>query len=90
MKSVAEKMGIKTGMRAIVVHPPEHIDRTIGLSKVDLATRLSGYFDYVHFFAKNQADLRKNFPRLKNHLKSTGMLWISWTTGNRPFTASRD
>jgi hypothetical protein len=27
---------------------------------------------------KNQADFHKQFPTLKEHLKNTGMLWVSW------------
>lgn len=78
MKIVAEKMGIKPGMRAILVHAPEGIDQTIKMSDVDLAIKLTKDFDYIHLFAMNQTELRENFPSLKSHLRPTGMLWVSW------------
>jgi hypothetical protein len=34
--------------------------------------------EFIHFFAKNKAELNHDFPRLKNFLMKTGSLWISW------------
>jgi hypothetical protein len=48
------------------------------LSQLNVAARLSGKFDYIHFFTKTQEDFNKQFPRLKSHLKPTGALWVSW------------
>ena len=81
MKSVAEKMGIREDMRAYMLHAPKKIGETLDIPDVKLSTRLTGTFDYIHFFAKNQSDMRKNFPRLRKHLKETGSLWLSWRKG---------
>lgn len=83
MRTVAEKMGIKDGVKSYMLHAPEGISKTITLPSVELSTRLAGSFDYIHFFAKNQADLRKNFSKLRNHLKEKGMLWVSWLKGKK-------
>jgi len=29
-------------------------------------------------FVRRQAELRKDFPRLRDRLESNGMLWIAW------------
>jgi hypothetical protein len=78
MKTVAEKMGIKPGMRAILVQAPEGVAQTIRLPGLDLAPTMAEDFDYIHFFARSRADLREHFPGLKSHLRPTGMLWVSW------------
>ena len=73
-----KKMGIKEGARAILVNAPAEALEAIDPSHLDLAARLAGKFDYIHFFTKSQADFDKQFPRLKTHLKPAGMLWVSW------------
>jgi hypothetical protein len=76
--SASKKMGIKEGVRAFLVSAPKEAVKTIDLSQLNVAARLSGKFDYIHFFTKTQEDFNKQFPRLKSHLKPTGMLWVSW------------
>ena len=39
---------------------------------------LRGQFDYIHVFTITQAEMDDVFPKLKRHLKPTGMLWVSW------------
>ena len=75
---ISKKMGIKEGARAYFVNAPEEGMETLDPSRLELATRLTGKFDYIHFFTKSQAEFNKRFPRLKTHLKPGGMLWVSW------------
>ena len=75
---VAKKMGIKEGMRAFLVNVPKDALETIDLADQEIAATLTGNFDYIHFFTKNQAEFEDRFPKLKAHLKPTGMLWVSW------------
>ena len=77
-KSVAEKMGIKKDSRAILVNAPAEAVAAIDLPNLDIASRLTGYFDYIHLFAGSESELRKKFPKLKSHLKPEGKLWVSW------------
>lgn len=77
-KSAAEKMGVKEGSRAIFIDPPEDIRAMLELPDLDIASRLTGYFDYIHLFTKTQKDLDKRFPTLRKHLNPGGMLWVSW------------
>lgn len=83
MKIVSEKMGIKENTRGIFINAPESAINAIDPPELELASRLNGEFDYIHFFAKSLAALQKKFPSLKNHLKPTGMLWISWPKGGQ-------
>lgn len=74
----SKKMGIKEGSRAFLVNAPEEAVKAIDPSHLDVAVKLTGKFDYIHFFTKSQEEFNKQFPKLKAHLKPTGMLWVSW------------
>ncbi|WP_233206035.1 hypothetical protein [Cryobacterium sp. N19] len=45
---------------------------------MDVSEDLDGEFDYIHFFSVTQVEMHGTFPRLKLHLKPSGMLWLSW------------
>lgn len=47
---------------------------------------LAGEFDYLHVFVTTQAELNRDFPSLRDHLKPSGMLWVSWPKGRRDGT----
>jgi hypothetical protein len=74
----SKKLGIKEGARAILVNAPAEAVEAINPSYLELASKLTGKFDYIHLFTKSQEDFNKRFPRLKAHLKTGGMLWVSW------------
>jgi hypothetical protein len=76
--ALAKKLGAKEGMRAIFVNAPPEVIQAIGSAGLEVASNLSGDFDYIHFFAKSESELEHDFPRLRDHLKPAGMLWISW------------
>jgi hypothetical protein len=76
--AVSKKMGIKEKSRAFLVDAPKEALEAIALPHLDLATKLTGDFDYIHFFVKTQDEFNDTFPRLKKHLKPTGTLWVSW------------
>jgi hypothetical protein len=75
---VSKKMGIKEGARAFLMNAPAQAVEAIDLPHLELAKRLAGNFDYIHLFVKSQEEFNDIFPRLKAHLKPTGMLWVSW------------
>jgi hypothetical protein len=76
--AVSKKMGIKDGSRAFMVNAPEEAVNAIDPPDLELAKRLTGDFDYIHLFTKSQEEFNEIFPRLKSHLKPTGMIWVSW------------
>ncbi|MGH8914686.1 MAG: hypothetical protein ACRDZM_09255 [Acidimicrobiia bacterium] len=82
-KTVAQKMGIKPASRAHIVNAPAPAAAAIHLPDLDLADTLVGEFDYLHLFVTTQDDMRHGFPKLKEHLRHGGMLWVSWPKGGR-------
>lgn len=48
------------------------------MPSLDVASKLTGYFDHIHLFAGSESELKKKFPKLKAHLKPEGQLWVSW------------
>jgi len=82
-KSLSEKIGIKPHVRAIFIKAPEEVIKSIDPPEANISSSLRGSFDYIHFFANSQVELQKKFPTLKDHLKPTGMLWISWPKGGK-------
>ena len=78
LKTVSQKMGVKEGMRAFILNPPQSALDAISLPNLDFDTVLKGEFDYIHFFSKAQAEMDDLLPKLKTNLKPTGMLWLSW------------
>jgi hypothetical protein len=78
IKTVSEKMGIKNGIKAILVDAPVEAVSSINFPDIVLTDELTSDFDYIHLFVKEQSVLKVKFPLLKLHLKSNGMLWVSW------------
>jgi hypothetical protein len=82
-RSVAAKMGIEAGTRALLVNAPESAVAAMALPELEIAQRLVGSFAFLHLFVTSQEELDAAFPKLKKHLKPTGMLWVSWPKGRR-------
>lgn len=85
-KSVAQKMGIKSGIRAFLPNAPSSALDAISLPDLEIDTVLDGNFDYIHLFTTTQTEMNELFPQLKAHLQSTGMLWVSWPKGRQQGT----
>lgn len=77
-RSVAGKMGVRSGCRAHFVSAPALVLQGMELPELDISGDLSGGFDYIHLFSITQAGMTEDFPRLKRHLNAGGMLWVSW------------
>ena len=83
MRTVAQKMGIKEHTKAHFVQAPQEAIEAIELPDIDVVKKLSGEFDYIHLFVKTQNEQASLFPKLKEHLDSHGMLWVSWPKGGQ-------
>jgi len=74
-----KKLGIKPGDHAWFCGAPsgyeEALQKTGGF---EVARKLSKDLDFLHFFTASRTTLNREAPRLRNSLKSDGMLWISW------------
>ena len=86
MKSASEKMGVKEKSRAFIQNGPVEVIIEMKLPEIDLSKMLTGEFDYIHLFVKHQSEYEDIFPKLKAHLKISGMLWVSWPKGGKQGT----
>lgn len=77
-KKIHEKIGGKQDMRAIFIKAPVNVIELIDSPRLEVKTRLSGKFDYIHLFVKNEEEFHNQFPKLKSFLDQKGMLWVSW------------
>ena len=77
-RTVAQKMGLREGMRAYFFNAPVSALEAIRFPELKVNQTLRGEFDYIHLFTTSQPEMDSVFPRLVRHLKKTGMLWVSW------------
>lgn len=73
-----KKLGIKGGARFQLVNAPPGFDRTLGELPGDAKASSRGTLDFAMLFVRRQAELRKDFARLRDRLESNGMLWVAW------------
>jgi hypothetical protein len=75
-----KKLGIKAGFKVVILNaPPNYFDLLGELpSPLFLSETLTSDCNLIHFFTARQASLTAQFPRLKQALWPSGMLWISW------------
>jgi hypothetical protein len=81
MRTVAEKMGVKAGTRAVLVGAPEDAVAAMKLPDLDRAKAMRGMFAYIHLFVRSEREMERGFPKAKGHLVKGGMLWVSWPKG---------
>jgi len=81
--SLAKKMKLKSGQRAAVVNAPDGYLKALSPlpSRVEVAEKLQGKFDWVQVFVKNKAELDKLIPKVVRALKPDGLLWLSFPKG---------
>lgn len=79
-KPLVDKLGIKSGANVAIIKAPPNYDELIGEWPVGVSvTRtLEGEHDFIHYFVRNTSTLAAVFSNLKQQLRKTGMLWISW------------
>jgi hypothetical protein len=80
---VLTKLGVKQGMRSLLIDAPPEVVEALGLPNDALTDNLAGLFNYIHVFATSQEKLDTAFPQLKRQLRPDGMLWVSWPKGRR-------
>jgi hypothetical protein len=77
---LAKKLGIKENFRIALINSPDQFEDALGALPpgVTLAATAKEPINLILFFAKSQADLKKNFARLAENLVPNGMLWVGW------------
>jgi hypothetical protein len=77
---LAKKLGIKSGFHIRLINAPENYPMLF----TDLPAEL--YFeneaavkiDFIHLFTKSKDEYTALLPKLKERIKSNGMIWVSW------------
>lgn len=79
-RSLAQKLGIRDGMRIAVVNPPPGYARLIAPLPpgVTLGSRAGTGADLVHCFVETRRELESRMPALAQSLRDHVTLWISW------------
>lgn len=75
------KLGIKPEDTVMFVNEPDHYLEILGALPEHvkrLEMKQPGPVNFIHLFAKNEADLHNFFPLCKKRLEKNGMLWVSW------------
>jgi len=81
--NLAEKLGIKSDMRVLILNAPEQYNKSLGKlpDDVSVSHELMGKFDLIHCFFDLRFELEAEFAHLKQHIRQNGALWISWKKG---------
>ncbi|WP_299575767.1 hypothetical protein [uncultured Williamsia sp.] len=82
-RTVAQKMGIRTGSRALLRGAPASAVAAMMLPTLDLVDTPTPGLDHVHLFVRTQQQLRSEFATLRDAVGPAGMLWVSWPKGGR-------
>ena len=90
-RTLAEKLGLKPGMRVHFRRPPEGYAEALGPLPAGStrAAALRGRFDFIHAFFEDEATLLREFAALRDALEPDGMLWVSWRKGGAKATRRR-
>lgn len=79
-RPLADKLGLKPGMRAWFCHMPGHIREGLAteLALLDVQTAPSAGLEAAHIFVEARAVLERELPKLRDCLAPAGFLWVSW------------
>lgn len=76
---LARKLGIKSGIRLVVVGAPWDYSATLDLpSETRIVSRSGTSASFIHLFVRSSHELARRLPALVRALDDTGMLWVSW------------
>ena len=77
---LAKKLGMKREHVVGLVNEPGHYFQLFSdwPVDIDISADKKKLKDLIHFFTKEQKDLRKLLPLLKKEMKQDGMIWVSW------------
>jgi hypothetical protein len=77
------KLGLKPGMRVLLLDAPADYWTTLGHSPASLEVELlpggqAGEADFIHLFATDAAALRRLFAAARVRMARDGLVWASW------------
>jgi hypothetical protein len=85
-RSLRDKLGLKTGMRAALVRVTEPVRAEFGdLDDIKPLKQVTGVpFDFILAAISSREQLEAVLPNLKSHLRTDGTLWLAWTKRTSP------
>lgn len=75
---LADKLGLKRGMRVWFHNMPDHIRRRIADADVEEQPVASDGLQGAHLFVTDRAHLERELPALRPLLATNGFIWVSW------------
>ncbi len=80
MTSIVKKLGLKPGMRALVLGaPPGYMNSLAPLpDRVEVSQSLGSTHEFVQFFAKNKSDIAKSAKKLLQSAAPGALVWITY------------
>lgn len=77
---LAKKLGIKENYNCYFEQIPEYyfnlFDSMPDIEVMEVPKQEG--LDFAHAFYMSQDEMKASFPKIKDYLKKTGMVWISW------------
>jgi hypothetical protein len=82
-RPLVEKLGIREGAEIVILNAPQDYEQSLAPlpAGVSFKKKLIEPLEFIQFFTKEKRELLEEFPRLKKHLRTKGILWISWPKG---------
>ncbi len=75
---LAKKLGIKPGFKLKLVNEPEYYFELFTDMPENVDTKAADKMDIIHFFTKDEKELKHLLPKLKNEIVQNGIIWVSW------------
>lgn len=77
---LAKKLGIKTGLRVLLVGAPEHYASLLDPlpDGVRFVTSMNASIDLAHVFTADQTALSHQLRTFRQALKPDAIVWVSW------------
>jgi bifunctional DNA-binding transcriptional regulator/antitoxin component of YhaV-PrlF toxin-antitoxin module len=74
-----KKLGLKPGQRVWFSGAPRGYQAEIQKAgSFEVEKTLGAEMDFLHLFAGDLSSLKRDLPKLRDAMKRTGILWISW------------
>ncbi len=77
-KPLAQKLGLKPGMKAIAISAPIEYKEWLGQEASILSDQKIPPLDFVHIFTNQLSDLENQLSAIRSEIESNGMVWVSY------------
>jgi predicted SnoaL-like aldol condensation-catalyzing enzyme len=80
MSSIVRKLGMKSGMRALVIGAPRgYVDSLTPLpDRVEVSQNLGSTHEFVQFFATKKSEITKSAKKLLHSAAPGALVWITY------------